>query len=85
MGNLIKRYGLSTYHGTNVVAILLAAMEYSRSFDQDTQKWLTPTLWVLLIIVFVVIRGNTPPEVVDELMAEREIKDLQDVLREGRE
>lgn len=82
MRNLIKRYGLSTYHGTNVVAVLLATMEYGKTFDADTQKWLTPTLWTLLVIVFWLIRGNTPPEVVDELMAER---DLKDVLQEGRD
>jgi len=82
--DLIKRYGLSTYHGTNVVAILLAAMEYSKSFDVDTQKWLTPTLWTLLIIVFWLIRGNTAPAIAEEL---NDIgrKDISDVLREGRE
>jgi len=82
--DLIKRYGLSTYHGTNVVAILLAAMEYSKSFDTDTQKWLTPVLWTLLIIVFWLIRGNTAPAIAEEL---NDIgrKDISDVLREGRE
>ena len=82
--DLIKRYGLSTYHGTNVVAILLAAMEYSKSFDADTQKWLTPTLWTLLIIVFWLIRGNTAPEVAQELNDAGK-DDIQDVLRRGRE
>ena len=82
--DLIKRYGLSTYHGTNVVAVLLAAMEYSKSFDADTQKWLTPTLWTLLVIVFWLIRGNTAPGIADELNDIGQ-KDISDVLREGRE
>jgi hypothetical protein len=82
--DLIKRYGLSTYHGTNVVAVLLAIMEYSKSFDVDTQKWLTPLLWTLLICVFLAIRGNTAPAIAEEL---NDIgrKDISGVLREGRE
>jgi cytosine/uracil/thiamine/allantoin permease len=82
--NLIKKYGLSTYHGTNCVAILLAAMEYSRDFDEETRKWLLPTLWGLLILTFWLIRGNTAPAVADEL---NEIghDDIQDVLKRGRE
>jgi hypothetical protein len=82
--NLIKKYGLSTYHGTNVVALLLASMEYAKDFDQDTQKWLTPTLWALLIIVFWLIRGNTSPDVAAELN-EAGKEDIQDVLKRGRE
>lgn len=84
MGNLIKKYGLSTYHGTNIVAVLLASMEYAKEFPQDTQKWLLPTLWTLLIVVFLLIRGNTAPDVAKEL---NDIghEDIRDVLREGRE
>jgi hypothetical protein len=82
--DLIKRYGLSTYHGTNVVAVLLAAMEYAKSFDQDTQKWLVPTLWTLLIFAFLAIRGNTAPEIAKELNDIGK-EPISDVLREGRE
>jgi cytosine/uracil/thiamine/allantoin permease len=82
--NLIKKYGLSTYHGTNVVAILLAAMEYSRDFDEETRKWLLPTLWGLLIVTFWLIRGNTAPAVADELNQIGQ-EDIQDVLKRGRE
>ena len=84
MDNLVKRYGLSTYHGTNVVAVLLAAMEYAKRFDADTQKWLTPTLWGLLIIVFWLIRGNTSPDIAKELNDIGK-EPISDVLREGRE
>jgi cytosine/uracil/thiamine/allantoin permease len=84
MGNLIKQYGLSTYHGTNVVAVLLASMEYAKTFDQDTQKWLLPTLWVLLIITFWLIRGNTAPDIADELNGIGH-EEIQDVLKQGRE
>jgi hypothetical protein len=80
--NLIKRYGLTTYTGTNAVAVLLAVMEYSKSFNIETQKWLTPLLWTLLILVFLAIRGNTPPEIAKEIMVER---DLKNVLQEARE
>jgi hypothetical protein len=82
--DLIKRYGLSTYHGTNVVAVLLAAMEYGKSFDTDTQKWLTPTLWILLIITFWLIRGNTAPGIADELNDIGQ-EPISDALRKGRE
>jgi cytosine/uracil/thiamine/allantoin permease len=82
--DLIKRYGLSTYHGTNVVAVLLAAMEYAKSFDQGTQKWLLPTLWILLIITFWLIRGNTDPTIAKELNDIGK-EPISDVLREGRE
>lgn len=82
--NLIKRYGLSTYHGTNAVAVLLASMEFSRDFDEDTRKWLLPTLWTLLIVTFWLIRGNTAPEVADQLNDIGK-EDIRDVLKEGRE
>ena len=82
--NLIKRYGLSTYNGTNVIAVLLAAMEFSRDFDEDTRKWLLPTLWTLMIVTFWLIRGNTAPEVADELNTIGK-EDIRDVLKEGRE
>lgn len=82
--NLIKKYGLSTYYGTNVVAILLATLEYAKSFEPDTQKWLLPTLWTLLIVTFWLIRGNTAPEVADELNTIGK-EDIRDVLKEGRE
>ena len=84
MGNLIKKYGLSTYHGTNIVAVLLASMEYAREFPQDTQKWLLPALWTLLIVVFFLIRGNTQPDIAQELNTIGK-EDIQDVLKEGRE
>jgi hypothetical protein len=84
MGNLVKRYGLSTYHGTNVVAILLAVMEYVKSFDPATQKWLLPLLWALLIVTFFAIRGNTAPDIAQELN-DIGAEPISDVLREGRE
>jgi hypothetical protein len=82
--NLIKKYGLSTYHGTNVVGILLATLEYAKSFEPDTQKWLLPLLWTLLIATFFAIRGNTAPEVADQLNDIGK-EDIRDVLKEGRE
>lgn len=84
MGNLIKQYGLSTYSGTNIVALLLAAMEFSKDFEEDTRKWLLPTLWTLLIVVFFLIRGNTQPDIAHELNTLGK-EDIQDVLKEGRE
>lgn len=65
--DFIKLHGLSTWQGTNIVAVLLGALEWAKTLDTETQKWMLPTLWGLLILTFLAIRGNTAPDVAQAL------------------
>jgi cytosine/uracil/thiamine/allantoin permease len=81
--NWVAKYGLSTWQGTNIVGVLLAALEYAKTMDQDTQKWLLPSLWTALVLTFFLIRGNTAPAVAQELN-DAGAMEVRDVMLKGK-
>lgn len=84
MTDLIKKYGLSTYHGTNTIAFALVVMEIGREFPVEVQKWFQPLMMGLLALIFFLIRGNTAPDIANTLNGIGH-EDIKDVLKEGRE
>lgn len=82
MKSIKQKFGMTTDKGTDLVAVVLAAMAAGEAFPPETKRWYFPLCLGCLCVLFWLTRGvAADTEKAQDLDDGR---DIEEVLEEGR-